>query len=249
MTGILYHGQPNGPSFTVLAAAFEKGVDLDRRPIDLVAGERHGAALPHPIEVDQSIEGEGPVLIVGDVAMTDSVFLACYLDEVGSGPAIRPADPYARWQMMAWCRYVIERVAPAAAALGNAAAPPASVPAGIASADLAARWSQAVEGKVDEAQLADSRTKIAQAVEKLEAQLADGRDWLMGDFTIADLETHAWLAGMRGLVPEAFAAAPLTDAWEARLRARPAVAQALGLATVPEPEAIWAIGPEINRWG
>ncbi|MBA4090648.1 MAG: glutathione S-transferase family protein [Sphingobium sp.] len=249
MTSILYHCQPNGPSFTVLAAAFEKGVDLDLRAIDLVAGERHSTALPHPIEVDQSIEGEGPVLIVGDVAMTDSVFLACYLDEVGSGPAIRPADPYARWQMMAWCRYVIERVAPAAAALGNAAAPPASVPAGIASADLAARWSQAVEGKVDEAQLADSRTKIAQAVEKLEAQLADGRDWLMGDFTIADLETHAWLAGMRGLVPEAFAAAPLTDAWEARLRARPAVAQALGLATVPEPEAIWAIGPEINRWG
>ncbi|MGW8204656.1 glutathione S-transferase family protein [Sphingomonas sp. VDB2] len=249
MTSILYHGQPNGPSFTVLAAAFEKGVDPELRTIDLVAGERHSTALPHPIEVDQSIEGEGPVLIVGDVAMTDSVFLACYLDEVGSGPAIRPADPYARWQMMAWCRYVIERVAPAAAALGNAAAPPASVPAGIASADLAARWSQAVEGKVDEAQLADSRTKIAQAVEKLEAQLADGRDWLMGDFTIADLETHAWLAGMRGLVPEAFAAAPLTDAWEARLRARPAVAQALGLATVPEPEAIWAIGPEINRWG
>ncbi|SEJ25566.1 GST-like protein [Sphingobium sp. AP50] len=249
MTGILYHGQPNGPSFTVLAAALEKGVDLDRRPIDLVAGDRHAAALPHPIEVDQSIEGEGPVLIVGDVAMTDSIFLACYLDEVGTGPAIRPVDPYARWQMMAWCRYVIERVAPAAAALGNAATPPPSVPAGIASADLAARWTQAVDHKVDEAQLADSRAKIVQAVEKLETQLADGRDWLMGDFSIADLETHAWLAGMRAIVPDAFTAAPLTDAWEARLRARPAVVKALGLATVPEPEAIWAPGPEINRWG
>ncbi|CAM8672045.1 glutathione S-transferase family protein [Sphingobium cupriresistens] len=249
MTGILYHGQPNGPSFTVLAAAFEKGVDLDLRAIDLVAGERHSTALPHPIEVDQSIEGEGPVLIVGDVAMTDSVFLACYLDEVGSGPAIRPADPYARWQMMAWCRYVIERVAPAAAALGNAATPPPAVPAGIASADLDARWAQAVEAKVDEAQLADSRSKIFQAVEKIDAQLADGRDWLMGDFTIADLESHAWLAGMRGIVPEAFASAPLTDAWEARLRARPAVARAMGQATVPNPETIWAPGPEINRWG
>lgn len=249
MTGILYHGQPNGPSFTVLAAAFEKGVDLDLRAIDLPAGDRHSAALPHPIEVDQSIEGEGPVLVVDGVAMTDSVFLACYLDEIGTGPAIRPTDPYARWQMMAWCRYVIERVAPAAAALGNAAAPPPAVPAGIASADLAARWTQAVEGKVDEAQLADSRAKIAQAVEKVEAQLADGRDWLMGDFSIADLESYAWLAGMRAIVPDAFAAAPLTDAWEARLRARPAVAQALGLATVPEPETVWAIGPEINRWG
>lgn len=249
MTGTLYHGQPNGPSFTVLAAAVEKGVVLDRRPIDLVAGERHSTALPHPLEVDHSIEGEGPVLVVDGVAMTDSVFIACYLDDIGTGPAIRPADPYARWQMMAWCRYVIERVAPAAAALGNAATPPPAVPAGIVSADLAARWTQAVEGRVDEAQLADSRAKIVQAVEKLETQLADGRDWLMGDFSIADLETHAWLAGMRAIVPDAFTAAPLTDAWEARLRARPAVAQALGLATFPKPETIWAPGPEINRWG
>ncbi|MBJ7445844.1 MAG: glutathione S-transferase family protein, partial [Sphingobium sp.] len=43
--------------------------------------------------------------------------------------------------------------------------------------------------------------------------------------------------------------APLTDAWEARLRARPAVARAMGQATVPNPETIWAPGPEINRWG
>lgn len=249
MTGILYHGQPNGPSFTVLAAAFEKGVDLDLRAIDLVAGERHSTALPHSLEVDQSIEGEGPVLVVDGVAMTDSVFLACYLDEVGAGAALRPSDPYARWQMMAWCRHVIERVAPAAAALGNAAVPPTAVPAGIASADLESRWQDAVSGRVDDAKLADSRSKIVQATEKTEAQLADGRDWLMGDFSIADLETYAWLAGMRDLVPEAFAACPLTDAWEARLRARPAVAQALRLATVPQPEAIWAPGPEINRWG
>jgi GST-like protein len=249
MTGILYHGQPNGPSFTVLAAAFEKGVELDFHAIDLVAGERHSTALPHPIEVDQSIEGEGPVLVVGGIAMTDSVFIACYLDEVGSGPAIRPADPYARWQMMAWCRYMIERVAPAAAALGIAGAPPTAVPAGIASADLAGRWQDAVNGKADEAHLNDSRTKIIHAIEKVEAQLADGRDWLMSDFSIADLESFAWLAGMRTTVPDAFAAAPLTDAWEARLRARPAVAQALGLATVSNPETVWAPGPEINRWG
>lgn len=249
MRRILYHGQPNGPSFTVLAAAFEKDVTLDLREFDLVAGDRHAPALPHPIEVDQSIEGEGPVFIVDGVAMTDSVFLACYLDEIGSGPALRPADPYARWQMMAWCRYVIERVAPAAACLGVAAHPPAAVPAGIASADLEQRWRDAVEGRADDARLADSRVKIAQAVEKMETQLADGCEWLMGDFSIADLETHAWLAGMRSIVPEAFAASPLTNAWEIRLRARPAVARALGLANGAHPEAIWAPGPEINRWG
>ena len=249
MTRILYHGEPNGPSLAILAAAFEKQVDLALERIDLVAGERHGSRVPHATEVDQSIEGEGAVLVVDGTPMADSVFIACYLDDVGSGPALRPTDPYARWQMMAWCRYAIERLAPAASYLGLHAAPPASVPEGIASIDLAERWREAVEGRFDETKLSDSRAKVAQATDKIEAQLAHGRDWLMGDFTIADLETYAWLAGMPSLVAEAFTDRPLTHAWLARVKARPSVARALSLATTAAPETIWAPGPEINRWG
>jgi len=249
MTTILYHGEPNGPSLTVLASAFEKRVDLALERIDLVAGERHAARVPHAMEVDQSIEGEGPVLVVDGTPMADSVFIACYLDDVGTGPALRPADPYARWQMMAWCRYVIERLAPAASYLGLQAAPPVAMPEGIASVDLAERWRDAVEERFDEGKLADSRAKVAQATDKIEAQLADGRDWLMGDFSIADLETFAWLAGMPAVVAAAFAGKPLTHAWLERARARPSVARALSLAATAAPEMVWAPGPEINRWG
>jgi GST-like protein len=249
MTTILFHGEPNGPSLTVLAAAFEKQVDLTLERIDLAAGQRHSGIVPRAMEVDHSIEGEGPVLVVDGTPMADSVFIACYLDDIGTGPALRPADPYARWQMMAWCRYVIERIAPAAAYLGLEDAPPTTVPAGIASVDLADRWRDAVEGRFDQGKLDDSRSKIAQGVDKVEAQLADGRDWLMDDFTIADLESYAWLAGMPRLMPEAFASRPRTTAWLDRLKTRPSVARALSLATVPTPEAIWAPGPEINRWG
>ena len=249
MTTILYHGEPNGPSLAILAAAFEKQVDLALERIDLVGGERHGARVPHAMEVEQSIEGEGPVLVVDGTPMADSVFLACYFDDVGPGPALRPTDPYARWQVMSWCRYVIERVAPAASYLGLQARPPKSVPQGIASIDLAERWRAAAEGQFDAAKLADSRAKIAQATDKTEAQLADGRDWLIGDFGIADLETYAWLAGMPALVPDAFAEKPRTAAWLARVKARPSVAHALSLATDGAPEAVWAPGPEINRWG
>jgi GST-like protein len=249
MSAILYHGEPNGPSLTVLAAAFEKQVDLALERIDLVAGDRHGPRVPHAMEVDQSIEGEGPVLVVNGTPMADSVFIACYLDDVGAGPALRPADPYARWQMMAWCRYAIERLAPAASYLGLHATPPVTLPAGIASVDLAERWRDAVEGRFDESKLSDSRAKVAQATDKIEAQLADHRDWLMGDFTIADLETYAWLAGMPALVADAFTDKPLTHAWLARVRARPSVARTLSLAATAAPETVWAPGPEINRWG
>jgi len=249
MTVTLYHGEPNGPSLTVLAALFEKGVDATIERIDLAAGERHGARVPLATEVDHSIEGEGPVLVVDGIPMADSVFLACYLDDVGSGAALRPAAPYDRWRMMTWCRYVVERVAPAASYLGIHANPPARVPPDITSVDLAERWRSAVAGQFDDAGLTDSRAKIHQAVERIEQELSDGRDWLIGDFSIADLESCAWLVGMQAIVPEAFADRPRTAAWLERVRSRPSVARALATATSAAPERVWAPGPEINRWG
>ena len=259
MSMTLYHGEPNGPSLTVLAALFEKGVDARLKKIDLAAGARHDLDVAHQAEVGMSIEGEGPVLVVDGEGMTDSVFLACYLDEIGNGPALRPAEPYARWEMMTWCRQIIERCAPAAAFIGTKAtlaAPLAAmdassfdrVTAKMQSVDLAQRWADIRSGTFPEDQQSDSETKIAQAVEKLEARLAD-RDWVMGDFSIADLETYAWLAGMVDLVPAAFAGKSKTMAWLARVAGRPSVAKALALATSSQPHHCWAPGPEINRWG
>ena len=71
----------------------------------------------------------------------------------------------------------------------------------------------------------------------------------MGNFTIADLESYAWLAGMVELVPEGFAGKQRTTAWMERVKGRPAVRKALALARVADPSAYWAPGPEINRWG
>jgi hypothetical protein len=49
--------------------------------------------------------------------------------------------------------------------------------------------------------VADSETKVAQAVARCEGQLADGRDWLMGVYSIADIVTFSWLAGMATAPP------------------------------------------------
>jgi len=251
MSMTLYHGEPNGPSLTVLAALFAKQVQAQLVRIDLGRGERHTLPCAQEPLVAMSIEGEGPVLVVDGEAMTDSVFIACYLDDVGRGPALRPADPYERWQTMTWCRQMIERTAPAAAYLGCRAYPPradAALLQRIGSVDLRARWQQILAGNFSEDHLSDSRTKIRQAVERIEKRL-DGRQWLTGTFSIADLESYAWLAGMVPLVPEAFAARPRTRDWLARVKASPAVARALSLARTPDPAASWSVGPEINRWG
>ena len=86
MTTTLYHGEPNGPSLTVLAALFEKGADATLERIDLAAGERHGARVPHAMEVAHSIEGEGPVLVVDGTPMADSVFLAAISSSASPPP-------------------------------------------------------------------------------------------------------------------------------------------------------------------
>lgn len=256
----LYHGEPNGPSLTVLAALFETGHDAELRAIDLAKGERHVSALPHNVEVDMSIEGEGPVLVADGEAMADSVFIACFLNDTAKGSPIAPAEPYARWQMMTWCRQTIERTAPAAAYLGSknslqdklAAMDDAAFNAMIApikSEDLKARWTAARDGAFEEDKLEDSRAKIQAALNNIELQLSHGEDWLLGAFSIADLETYAWIAGMREVAPEAFEGKPFAAVWLGRMQARPSVARALGLARTPSPQKVWAPGPEINRWG
>jgi GSH-dependent disulfide-bond oxidoreductase len=257
---ILYHGQPNGPSLAVLAALAESGVEAECRPIDLLAGERH--TLPGVTEAlarNMGIEGEGPVLMVDGEAMTESVFIAQFLDESGSG-TLQPKEAYAHWQMLMWCRRITERCAPAAAFLGcQANAQPrlaalsqqdfGAVLDTIASEDLRVRWVAVAAGDFPAAQVDDSVAKVTDAVALVEAQLADGRDWLMGDLTIADFETYGWLAGTVALVPAAWQAKPRATAWLARTRAHPSVQAALARATVPNPEREWAPGPEINRWG
>jgi GST-like protein len=251
MSMTVYHGEPNGPSFTVLAALFETGLDAALVHIDLAKGQRHHLACAQQPEVALSVEGEGPVVVVDGEGMTDSVFIACYLDDVGKASTLRPSDPYARWEMMTWCRQLIERTAPAAAYLGLSVRPPTGDPAmfaKIGSVDLRSRWREAAAGLNAEDRLADCKEKIAQAVDKIEARL-DGREWLMGEFSIADLESYAWLAGMVELVRSAFADRPRTADWMHRIRVRPAVAKALSLAREPAPAACWAPGPEINRWG
>jgi glutathione S-transferase len=257
----LYHGEPNGPSLSVLAALYESGLGIVCKRIDLLAGERH--TLPEVSEtvtLEMAVEGEGPVLVVDGEAMSEAVFLAQYFDEAAGGCGLQPSDPYARWQMLMWCRQATERLSPAVAYLGNLAwsqkrltemdeAEFDDVAGSIASEDLRKRWRELRDDVVDAAKVADSKAKVAQFATRVETQLADGREWLMGPFSIADLETFAWLRPMRELEADTFAGQDRCVAWMDRVEARPSVRTALAHATTENPAHAFAPGPEINRWG
>jgi len=255
----LYHGEPTGPSLTVLAALFESGLEADLVPIDLTMAQRHGGTPALGFEANYSVEGEGPLLVVDGEATADSVFIGCLFDDLAPRSGLRPGDPYARWEMMAWCRWIIERLAPGAAALANivwttpklAALDDAAFEAIIApivADDLRERWTQTRAGILSNDHRAASEARVHEATRKVEDRLAD-RDWLMGDFSLADLESYAWIAPMRALLPDAFAGKPRLAAWLERVEARPSVRKALAQARTAEPAHGFAPGPEINRWG
>lgn len=259
MPHILYHGAPQGPSLSVLAALFETGVDAELHAIDLTAGARHRAPVPQAPEIAFAVEGEGPVLVADGVAMSESVFIACYLDELAGEGKLRPTEPYARWETMAWCRWFTERVAPAAALLGaeRYLAPRlaamadgdfAGLTGAIESDDLRGRWEDTRAGRVSDAARADSEAKVRAGADKVEARLADGRAWIEEQFGIADIESFAWLNGMQEIVPDAFAGRPNLARWMAAVAARPSVARALALGGADAARQ-WSPGPEINRWG
>jgi glutathione S-transferase len=178
---------------------------------------------------------------------------------MAGGSMLLPTDPYARWEVTTWCRWIIERIAPAAAFIGTRATlNPAlaaideaafeALSAAIESVDLRARWTAVRAGDFDDGKLADSEAKIDAAVARIEKQL-EGQDWLFGQFGLADLESYAWLSSMVVFVPLAFTHATRTQSWMERVARRSSVARALSLASVPDPRRSWAPGPEINRWG
>lgn len=261
MSAVLYHGEPNGPSLSVLAALEESGLDIKTTRIDLLEGERHMLlGISEDVALAMAVEGEGPVLVVDGEAMSEAVFLAQYFDDAAGGCGLQPSDPYAHWQMLMWCRQATERLSPAVAYLGIFVNSHGKLDAlhdrsfaklldNIESEDLRARWQELREGRIDEARAADSRAKIAQFAERAEQQLADGREWLMGDFSIADLETYAWLTGAQLLEPAAFEGKAKLAQWLDRVAARPSVQKALARAQSDDPRRSFAPGPEINRWG
>lgn len=256
----LYHGEPNGPSLIALATVFETGLDVELRPINLLAGDRHRIGdLTEKLALDMGIEGEGPVLVIEGEALTDSVFIAQYLDEI-SGGHLQPSDPFAHWEMLMTCRRITERISPAAAFLGCKAHAHHELAvldksefehcvAGIVSTDLKQRWQDVRDGNFAEEQIVDSRTKVSNSFAAMEDIFADGREWHMDAFSILDLVAFGWHVAAGDLIPDMLSDKPNTKAWLNRVQARPSVQSALALSTVANPFSSWAPGPEINRWG
>ena len=258
----LYHWEPNTFSLKVLIALKEKGLAFESRyhdPTDFSEGAGPPAL---NLEAENNPEAEGPILVHQGEAITESFFILEYLDDAfPETVALRPGDPEEDWRVRVWARFLGERTAPSVATLGcktylvpalrERRLNDASVLDRFKTEERRIAWSQALNDSYSDADLTESRRKVALTVERIEEALANS-DWLVaGRYTMADIAAFAFANCLPTLAPEVCndTVSPRTMAWLKRMRARPAVRESLAMSKTGKPQEAFAPGPEHARWG
>ncbi|PZN34066.1 MAG: hypothetical protein DIU71_03540 [Proteobacteria bacterium] len=260
----LYHWEPNGSYLKPLIAVHEKGLEVRCIYVDVPAFEHFSPDFPlaPSLQTSLQLEGEGPILIHDGVQITESHFMLQYLDDAFPQRPLRPANPVDRWRILAWARFINEVFMPAVSTLGCRrylrpllrARGITELPETVWQLPLKLRsevWAAAVYGSYPESLVQDSCRKIRMAVKRIEQTLRDSQ-WLVGtSCSLADIDAFAIANCLPSLVPEIVNASdsPRTLEWIERMRARPAVRDALAMSRTGRPEEAFVPGPEHARWG
>lgn len=243
----LYHDWDSFYSFKVRFCLAEKALDWRGHRIDLLAFQN---LRPEYLRLNPN--GVVPTLVHDGTLIFESSVIDEYLDEVFPEPALKPADAKARARMRMLVKYqddvaywaqrpaafqllIKQRLAKFSTAEIDALVKGHPDPA---RAQHFLTWAT---GPVDHAAVADSRQKLAQVVDRLEAALGDG-PWLIGaQFTLADvaygpfIDRLAWMK-----FDDLWRGRPALAAWVGRLTARPAFGKAQSPAEfrLPEPTPV-----------
>jgi glutathione S-transferase len=195
-----YFGTCSGNSARSAFALHESGAPFEAKRLDLPAGDGR-------IEAYRAINpmGKIPALIDGDVRLWESNAINWYVAETNPGAGLLPRTPGGRASVQRWLFFQAAHVSPACFLIFRHT-----------SQRMQAFWKM----KGDEASAAAGRKELARYLPVLEEGLT-GRQWLEGDFSLADVAyaSHLWLLADGGFD---FSATPAVEAWLGRLLARPA---------------------------
>jgi glutathione S-transferase len=259
----LYHWEPNGCWLKPLIVLHEKGLAYRGHYVDVPSFEQYRPGFPQASrETALNLEGEGPILVHGGCQITESLFIAEFLEDAFPARPLRPTEPIQHARILAWARFINEVFMPAANTLGCQAfvAPRFKdrdsteiepVLARIPMTYLQEGWRRVLTGNYPDELIADSRRKVALSVRRLEDALS-GSQWLVGSsYSLADIDAFAICNAVPILAPDLVneSATPRLFDWLNRMRARPAVRAALGVSRTGKPETAFAPGPEHSRWG
>lgn len=179
----------------------EKGIDLPRQTVDIMAGDQFGAAFQARVGSHNV-----PALELSDgTVLTETVAICRYLEALHPAPNLMGDGPLETALVEMWSRRVEFQLMMPIAAVARHGIP---AMAALEHGDQCPEWAAANDSRVDK------------GLVWLEASLQD-KDWLAGArFTVADITAIATLGFMRLIrkpVPEDHAA---THAWMARCKDR-----------------------------
>ncbi len=253
--------QTNGltpPALAIAITLCEKGLDFEFVAHDWRDTPTALEPFGDRLELTNSLEGEFPILVDGDVAVSDSFFVLEYLDDKYPTPPLKPDDAFGQWQVQAFARFLGERASPAVSTLGVAQrfagheavddAIAAFTGASILPSERRDAWTQALRGPQDDSLITESRRQLDLLVQRIEKALADnGGPWLLGErYTLADIGAyalaHPFIDGRLEAGDIVFGR--MVRDWHGRADARPAVRNAVALR-----EPAFRPGPEHSRWG
>ena len=198
----LYSGPLSLFTAKVRIALDEKNLACERIDVDWTPEKRYSPHHPEVLRLNP--KAQVPVLVDGDVVVTDSTQIFEYLEERAPSPALYPrgiAERARCRRLEAWADEIV--FPPVFTLVEQLFYPPGA-------------------GGRDPAKLAGARAAYAEGLAVLERELA-GRPWLCGDFTVADIAVFIFVrtAATLGAKPEP--AHPAVAAWLERTLARPAV--------------------------
>lgn len=207
----LYDNAASPYAQKVRVTLYEKGIDVEHREIR-TESQREELLRVSP-------RGEVPALVDGDTAVYDSTVICEYLEERFPDPPLLPGDPAMRAHARLLERLSDTQLDPVVIVLATTKLIRPSV--GERHPEAIARAAEALAGYWA----------------KLDGWLADGREWLVGPFSRADvaMASHVMAAAFMGSpIGDAH---PHAKAWAARLAERPSIARVTGEALAAFSEA------------
>ncbi|MCA1828058.1 MAG: glutathione S-transferase family protein [Myxococcales bacterium] len=195
-----YFGGMSGNSTRAAFGLIEAGAPLTPRRLDTRAGENKSAAY---LAVNPM--GKIPALVDGAFKLWESNAINWYAAEKFPAARLLPGSIEGRARVQRWLFFQAQHVTPACIPVFRAT-----------NARVQAFWNPAPDPKAAE----NGRKELARYLPVLDDALA-GREWLEGDFSLADVAyaPHFALIGEGGFD---FSPYPRVRAWLDRLLARPA---------------------------
>ncbi|MCW2412183.1 MULTISPECIES: glutathione S-transferase family protein [unclassified Sphingobium] len=235
MTLKYYHAEPLANSLKSMIPLKEKGLAYESIYVDLHKFEQHSDWFK---EINP--EGQVPVLVHNGAVITHTTVINEYLEDVFPEVPLMPYDPLGKTKVRYWNKFVDEHVMNYVSMHGwhrLVGVIARNIENGefekllehIPLPDQRKKWATARSG-FSETDLANATDKIIYALRKIEAQLGE-TPWLAGEmYTTADINFFSHCGAMvERMFPELDVTTnyPRIVDWRERVKARPAVAEAL----------------------